>query len=232
MAIKNGTLQVPSFDPTGNPGEYTITGAVLNSLTCPNGAYDIQLDWVIWSSATDPNTGMQIPGVAHRYKVTQVVVSTDNGNICDLTILWDEVGPEQDAPTNGSVAVISERSPLHHFGYVVSNELYPEVFVGAQTAILNEEIQNITDNISGGGSGGSTKFVKTFILSDWQTAGEILLLDISHNLGTTDYIVKVYEEVSPSEFQETLVDNKPLNSLAIRLLVAESAAFQGKVVIV
>jgi hypothetical protein len=227
VAIKNGTIYVPSFDPTGNAGEYTVTSAILNSLTCPNGVYDIAAGWVIWPAAIDVNTGDMLTGVTHRYKILSVKPS--DFSVCDLTVVWDEVGPEVDAPANGTTIVISETSPNYKFGFPVSELIYPDVFNGASEAAYNADILNIADNISGRAS----EVVRTFVNTDWAVppGGVDLAIDIFHGLGTTDLILKVYEEVGPTEFVETVVDIKPISNSVVRLVIADTAAFSGKVVI-
>lgn len=226
--IKNGTLYVPSFDPTGEVGEYTITAAVLNSLTCPNGAYDVTADWIIWSAVTDPNTGNLITGVARRYKVLEVVVT--DFSVCDLKILWDEPGLEIEAPANGSVAIISEASPNHRFGFPISSAVYPDVFNGASEAAYNSDILNITDSLGGGG--GTSKVIKTFSEADWTLVGQDLILDVIHRLGSLDVLATVYEQLPSSDYTETVVDKRPLDSETIRLTIAEASAFSGKIILI
>lgn len=134
MAIKNGTLNVPSFDPTANPGEYTITGAIINSVTCLNGTADLQVGWVLWSQATDPNSGTPISGVSHRYRMTEVTPTSFDH--VDLKVIWDEGGSEQDSPTNGSYVAFSEVTQVNLYGLPPSDLIYTELPLGLTTSAL------------------------------------------------------------------------------------------------
>jgi hypothetical protein len=113
--IINGTLYVNVFTPTGNPGEYTFTGAVYDNQAdvTGNGALDVQIGFVLYIPAKDPISLSSLPGVAHRYKITSITSAT----VSTLTakILWDERGSEVDAPLDESYCIISEDTINHFF---------------------------------------------------------------------------------------------------------------------
>lgn len=143
MAIKNGALQIPSFDATGNPGEYSITGALINSLTCPNGTVDIQVGWVLWATAVEVNTGVPIPGTAHRYRIESITPSPD-GQTCDMLVMWDEPGAEVDMPLNSSWVAFSEVTPNLQYGLPPSDLIYADLPLGMTTAAMLSNA-NISD---------------------------------------------------------------------------------------
>jgi len=86
----NAALYVPGFYATGNTGEWTFTGASYNNQAdaTGNGAYDAVAGAFLYISATDINSGVQIPGVVHRYVFT--AVQATDANTLSGTILWNE----------------------------------------------------------------------------------------------------------------------------------------------
>lgn len=135
--IINGTLFVPSYVPTGNPGEWTITNATYTNVTdaTGNGAFDLKEGFLLYPPASDKNTYFVIPGVVYRYRITQIqIVDADTIN---ATILWDGGGAEIDAPTNGALATICEPGdgPLK-LGLPVSEDIYPNLTAGSDIATI------------------------------------------------------------------------------------------------
>ncbi len=153
MSYINGVLTVPSFDAGVAEGEFTITGATYTNYadTSGSGAFAIELGWLLYVQASDAATFLQIPGLAHRFKVTAIEVI--DPTTVNLTVLWDEPGPVVDSPTNGVDAIITSVSAIQKYGYSVDTTLYPSLPVGLVTGMLNQEVQDITDNLSGGGGG-------------------------------------------------------------------------------
>lgn len=149
--IINGALTVDAFIPTGNPGEYFFENAVFNNQSdaTGSGAYDVQVGFVLFVPASDPNTFMPVPGVVHRYKLTDVVV-VDN-NTLSGTLLWDEPGLEADAPTNGVACLIAQTSAEKDLAIPAPDVVYPEVAAGSTIAALLNDQRNIVDLLSGGG---------------------------------------------------------------------------------
>lgn len=158
--IINGTLLVPSFDATVNPGEYTITGASYDNQAdaTGNGAADLVTGFILYVPASDPNTFTLLPGVAHRYKITALTV-VDTFTI-NATVLWDEGGSEVDAPTNGAYCIISESTTSQKFGLPASVGVYSNLPAGVDIAALDADIRHITDSLTGGG-GGSGEALET-----------------------------------------------------------------------
>lgn len=149
--IINGSLTVDSFIPSGNPGEYTFENAIFNNQAdaTGNGAYDVQVGFVLFVPASDPNTFMQIPGVAHRYKLTDVTIV--DTNLVSATIVWDEQGEEVDVPTNGVSCLIAETTVDKRLAIPAPDVIYPEVASGSTIAALLNDQRNIVDLITGGG---------------------------------------------------------------------------------
>jgi hypothetical protein len=146
--VINGTLYVDVYNPTANPGEYTFTNAIYENQAdaTGNGAYDLQLGFLLYTQATDLNTAMPVPGVFHRYKVTAITV-IDPGTI-DATILWDEAREttEIDAPTNGAYGIICEPSAADDFGSIAAVGVYYNLNSGADIGSYVSDIRNKIDS--------------------------------------------------------------------------------------
>jgi hypothetical protein len=144
--IVNGIVTIPALNPTGNPGEYLFTGATFASQsdTSGNGAYLVEVGFLVYIPASDPNTFAQIPGVVHRYKLTAVTI-VDSATINGI-ILWDEDGPELDAPTSGVDSIIAMPTSKRRLGLPVDPALYSSLAAGAATAAYNIDTEYILDN--------------------------------------------------------------------------------------
>jgi len=145
--IINGTLFVPSFTPTINPGEWTFTGASYTNVTdaTGNGAADITVGFVLYVPANDINTALPVSGVCHRYSLTALTVvnpSTING-----TMLWDEGGSEIDQPNNGDTAIISEKGTGLGLGFPISSQVYPSLGAGMDYCAYSADARSILDKI-------------------------------------------------------------------------------------
>lgn len=187
----NGTLYVESFNPTGNPGEYTFENAVFNNQWDASGmgAAVIQVGFLIHVAATDFNTGVVIPGALHRYKLT--AVDLVDYNTINATMVWDELGSEGlEIPTNGTTAGLSQPSPNYGYAYAPSEGVYPDLPAGFAVQTVQTDLSNITDLVTGGeGPGpGPSGTYKT-------TVGDAtnLTFTINHSLGTLDIDVKVFD---------------------------------------
>lgn len=146
MSYINGILTVASFDSTGHPGEYTITGAIYTNQADNTGAGTSVIDttFVLYVQASDTNTFLPIPGRAHRYDITAVtIVDTQTIN---LTVLWGEPGSEVDAPTNGSDCIITSTSSLQKYGFPVDPVVYATLSAGLVSGMSNVDIGDISDN--------------------------------------------------------------------------------------
>lgn len=180
--IVNGVVSIPSFNPTGNPGEYTIAGAQFSSQsdTSGSGAYLVAVGFVVYVPASDPNTLLEIPGVIHRYRLTAVNV-TDVGTF-DGTVIWDEEGDELDTPTNGATCIISATTPNRALGLPVDPMLYTSLPAGAATSAYNVDTEDILDKSIGGGS---YKFVQASPATQW---------NVTHNQDSTDYLFTLFDQ--------------------------------------
>jgi hypothetical protein len=154
--IINGQLYVPSFDPTGNPGEYTFTDALYENQadTQGDGAFAVQVGFLIYAQASDPNTYAPISGVSHCYKITNI--SSVTFNTISATILWNEEGPEVDVPTSGTNCIISENTSRLDLGLPSSLNVYVSLPPGAAESAFNNNLRSIIDKLSVTGIQGLT----------------------------------------------------------------------------
>ena len=154
--IIHGTLFVPSYQPTGNPGEWLIENAIYTNVSddTGQGAYAIQTGFVVYVPAANINTQLPVPGVVHRYKITSHTVV--NASTINCTILWDEGGSEVDIPHNGDYAMISEVGTGQGLAFPVSNQIYPLMKAGMDIAAIAVEEKVKIDKIQGGSGGGSS----------------------------------------------------------------------------
>jgi hypothetical protein len=153
--IINGILTVPGFTPTENPGEYSIEGGIYNNQgdTTGNGAFDVVPGFVLYVQASDVNTFFPILGRVHRYKITSVT-AIDQYTL-NLTILWDESGSEIDTPTSGVDCIITSTSTNLKYGFSVDQVMYPTLGIGLVAGLLNKDVEQITDLLSGSGGSGN-----------------------------------------------------------------------------
>jgi len=158
--IINGSLYVESYVSTGNPGEWSFVDAVYNNQAdaTGNGAHDITVGFVLYVPASDINTAEPIPGVLHRYVITDITPAPPGDTVhLTATIKWDERDPtEIDQPLNGSYAAISEPTQYCEYALPPTTEVYPELPGGSAEAAYNTDIRDITDYGSFSGSGGIT----------------------------------------------------------------------------
>lgn len=145
--IINGTLYVDSFNSTGNSGEYDFTNARYESQTdtLGLGATAVQPGFIIYTSAMDATGFFPLPGVAHRYKITNIFYS----DMTSLTarMVWDEDDSEYDLPISGSFSLITEDTPNHKYGLPPSTEVYTNLSYGMVEAAYNADIRRITDKL-------------------------------------------------------------------------------------
>jgi hypothetical protein len=176
-AYISGILTVPSFNPTGNPGEYTISGATYNNQSDNAGAGTsaLAIGFVLYVQSSDPNTFLQIPGVAHRYKITALTI-VDIQTI-NATVLWDEQGPELDTPTNGIACIISETTPTNKLGFFVEESLYTALPTGILTGAMSSDTSNIGDSFT-------SNLVAGANITITETAGTNVIASTGANEGT------------------------------------------------
>lgn len=211
--IINGALDVASFDSTGNAGEYTITNAAYASVYDPMGAgaNDLHVGMVLYVQASDPNTFTQIPGVVHRYKITQLEVLDQQ--FINATIVWDEFGQEQDTPTNGSTSVITETTANKKLGYALPTEFFPTIAPGTAAGVANSDVANITDLAT---AGGGVLFTQSTPSTRWE---------VNHGKNSVDFVYSIYDAAQvptwPNEIE--VVD---ANNIIVHFL----QAMTGKVV--
>jgi hypothetical protein len=152
----NGTLFVTSFDPTGNPGEYTFTNAVYDNQAdaTGQGANDVQVGFIIYIPALDPFTFVPVPGISHRYKIT--AISYQDFTNLSATILWDEDGSEIDVPQNASYSIIAEDTPNLHLGLIPSRDVYANLEGGMSENAHDNDLLRIVDKLGVTGPQGLT----------------------------------------------------------------------------
>jgi hypothetical protein len=165
----NGALTVGAFVPTGNPGEYTFENALFNNQAdaTGSGAYDVQAGFALFVPASDTNTFMPVPGLVHRYKLTTVTVV--DVNTISGTLLWDELGDEVDAPTNGVACLLAETTADKRLAIPAVDASYPDIPAGTTLAALLNDQRNIVEHITAGAGAGARKQESLPVTSDGQT---------------------------------------------------------------
>lgn len=206
--IVNGTLQVPAFNATANPGEYTIEGAIYNSASdvAGNGTVDVTVGLVIYVPASDINTFSELPGVMHRYKLTAVTI-IDQQTV-NATVLWDEGGVEQDTPTNGAFCIITEVTPNRKLGYQLPADFYPSLAAGSTTGAANSDLGNITDPEPVGGGGSSYLHTQPSLSNFWT---------VQHNKNSINFICSIFDDQGMVTIPNNIVVINP-NYLIINFL--------------
>ena len=143
----HGTLYVTTYTATVNPGEYTFTGAtfVNQADASGNGALDIQTGFIVYVPAVDSSTFVPVPGIGHRFKITNISAATYS--TLSATILWDEDGSEVDKPQNSSYAIVSEDTPNLHYGMIPSLDVYANIPGGLVENSFSNDIRRLTDKL-------------------------------------------------------------------------------------
>lgn len=213
--IVNGVVLIPAFNPTGNPGEYTFTGAQFSSQSdmTGSGAGLVQVGFVVYVPASDPNTLFAIPGIVHRYRLTAVNI-VDAGTF-DGTLIWDEEGDELDTPTNGATCIISAATPNRALGLPVDPLLYTALPAGAATSAYNVDTEDILDKSIGGGS---YKFVQSVAATQW---------NVIHNRNSSDFIYTLFDSNGAQVIPDTII---AISNNEVQVNVLEAMA--GKLVLV
>lgn len=202
----NASLFVEAFTPTGNPGEYTFENARYSNLAdrTGNGAFDVQVDFVLYVPASDFNTAAPIIGVVHRYKLTSVTV-TDPGLVSG-TMIWDESGQEGlEIPTNSIGCGLSQKSPVSGYGFAPTDAFYPDLPVGLAVQSVQTDLWNITDNATPGPGPGPSGSVYKRTIGD-SVADSFTL---HHALNTLDISVTVYELSTGADVYAGIVRTGP-----------------------
>jgi len=177
-------LFVEYFNPTGNPGEYTFENARFNNQSdaTGSGAYDIMVGMVLYVQATNGATAFPVTGITHRYRLTVVEV-IDPGTISG-TMIWDELGDEEDQPTSGAYCLLTEVTPNRKLGMLPSDQIYTDVPLGSTTAALRSDVKNILDHAAAPGGG---------VQSDRFVFVEQVNWSVAHNKGTSKLIVSTHD---------------------------------------
>jgi hypothetical protein len=186
----NASLFVTDFTPTGNPGEYSFTNAIYNNQSdiTGNGAFDVQVGYVLYVPSTNFNTGAPIIGVIHRYKLIDVTVV--DGSTINGIMVWDETGQEGlEIPTNGVGCGLSAVSPNLGYGYAPVDSFYPELPTGLTAQSVQTDLWNISDQNTGGGGGPNPSDSYKATIGDNSTLSFV----VNHSLGTLDIDVKVFD---------------------------------------
>jgi len=224
----NASLLIQSFDPTGNPGEYSFSSAITDIQYDPQGigAGNILVGYVVYVPASDANTGIPIPGSVHRYALTSVTL-LDQETISG-TLIWDEVGPEYDTPTNGSYCLVGPTSSNLDLGYPPIDSMFPELTPGSTIASLYTDLKNIVDYIT---YIKSSTFTGKFSTTDWvNNSDNTATLTISHGLNSTTLLVCCWQQT------DTILQMVPLNptvidDMSIKFTVIKTAVFSGQVTV-
>lgn len=144
----NGAIFIEYFSGTENIGEFTFDNAIFENQSdaTGGGAYDIQLGSSILIPASDINTFSPIPGIVHRYKFTRIDVI--DSITLSATIIWDESGDIEDAPTNGSYCIIAEVTSLNKLSLPPLDYTYANLAVGSTLNSILNDFKNIVDKFS------------------------------------------------------------------------------------
>lgn len=150
--VLSGVLYVEYFEPTANPGEYTFVNGVYNSQNDPlqEGAYGVTDQYVLFAPITDINTAMPVVGVLQRYKFTQVT-AVDSTTLSG-TILFDEEGAEVGVPGNGIFCLVSQVTQNKRIAIPPIDSLYTDLSSGSTVAAIMNDLVNILDKTSNGGT--------------------------------------------------------------------------------
>ncbi len=140
-----GILHVDYFETTGNPGEYTFTDALYQNQAdfYGDGVSILEPGFILVIPASDTSNGSMIPGVSHRYKITEVTSRDQNNSLLSGVILWDELGPEVDQPTPGCDVLISSVTDNYQLSYPVSEALYYTLMSGTSDSAMALNQQRI-----------------------------------------------------------------------------------------
>ena len=148
--VINGAVYIPSFVPTINPGEYILNNVEYNNQAdaTGNGAYDIQVGFLLYSQATDPNLGTPVPGAVVRYKITAITVI--NSDLFNATVLYDDFGVESDLPSNDSYGAVCQYSPgaIDHLALTPAEQVYRTLPSGFDIAVINNNLREIATDFS------------------------------------------------------------------------------------
>ena len=154
--IINGTLYVGSYDSTSydgtSSGVWSFTNAIFNNQASAtgNGSLDILPGFIAIVPSADPNSFLPVPGVAHRYKLVDIVPDSNSDCVhISGTLLWDEGGTEIDLPLSGTYALLSENTLNNQYNLPASDEVYTNLPGGLVNAAYNTNIKVISDKITG-----------------------------------------------------------------------------------
>jgi len=210
--VINGTLFVPVYNSTSNPGEWNFTGATFDNQAdaTGNGAGDITTGFLLFIQATDNFLATPVPGIVHRYRLTSVTI-IDTQTI-DGTILWDEFGPEVDQPTNGSYAIICEPSFIKAYGTPASVAIYPNLPPGADISsyVVDNRNRKDRDTVKRTNVEGSTIVANQIVFE--ASFGNVQLAQANDALseGTTFGVV-ASDTVLTGEIGEVYLANQNIN---------------------
>lgn len=198
----NGSLYVDAYTPTGNPGEYTFENAIYNSVSDNgNGAYNIELGYVVFVAASDINTFSIITGVSNRYKLTTVVVNGPDS--ISGTMLWDEIGEEIGVPTNGVTSIISQTSSNLRLAVPAIDNYYIDITSGSTLAAMQNDTSNIIDVISNN----STHPMQGVVAQTFSFA-QAMMWQVKHNLLTINFTETVTNSFGERIYAAiTIIDN-------------------------
>lgn len=162
----SGVLYVEYFEPTENPGEYRFENGVYNIQNDPllEGAYGINTNYVLFSPVNDINTAMPIPGVLQRYKFIEVT-PVDSVRVSGK-IVFDEDGAEVGVPGSGVFCLVSQVTPNRRLAVPPLDVMYADLISGGTIAAMLNDLVNILDKTSGGGSSGQSNPPAVLIVSN------------------------------------------------------------------
>lgn len=225
--LLNASLFVQEFDSV-TPGEYTFTSAPFSNQTdtAGEGTAAVREGFLLYVPAMDVNTAFPIPGVVHRYRLTEVTII--DGQTLSGTILWDEPGDEIDTPSNGVYCLLSEPTPNLRLGYPPSDQVYTELPAGSTVAAMLADVKNIVDLLDYKGKETATL---DFLVTDWTDNGDgTSSMTLTHTLNAETLIIDVWERVNGT-FVKVPLYPKQVNNTSIKMDIVSSQKFAGQVTI-
>lgn len=209
----NGALSVGDVVPTENPGEFTVTDAVFESITATDGAFVLTPGFVVYLPVVDAFAFMPLPGVFHRFRLTDVTPGPD-GVLVSFTMLWDEPGEMEDYPLANSKWLVSQTSPSRKYGNPAPEAFYEGLPVGITVGAMLLDQIGITEEISGGSGEGAVTYVYTrgSAATSWP---------VSHNKDNSNFTLSVYDSTGDLVIPDSVGIN---NSNQVTIEFAQATA--------
>lgn len=104
---------------------------------------DVVAGWLIYTVDVDPDTAMIIPGIFHRYKITEIIDKDYDSNRMSAYIIWDEGGNEEHMPYPSLLYAISEDDISNDLSALVSGDIYNDLPIGSAEGQYSADVNKI-----------------------------------------------------------------------------------------